>query len=94
MNHILRIDVSKIERGKRTNIKPIDDVMDCPIKYDLDKCSSSEYGYDCCTCWHTNQPQTHFIEIPADQFEQINAGDRLIIQNDKNKSCIAMYVAV
>ena len=36
--------------------------------------------------------KTHFITISKEQFDEIEIGDRLIIQNDKNYLCYAIYV--
>ena len=35
---------------------------------------------------------THVINISKEQFDEIEVGDRLIIQNDKDKLCYIVYV--
>jgi len=35
---------------------------------------------------------THFITISKEQFDKIEVGDRLILQNDKDKFCYVVYV--
>lgn len=39
-----------------------------------------------------NMNETHFITIPKEQFEKIEIGDRLIIQNDEDNFCYVVYV--
>ena len=35
---------------------------------------------------------THVINIPKEQFDEIEIGDRLIIQNEEDKFCYIVYV--
>lgn len=35
---------------------------------------------------------THIINIPKEQFDEIEIGDRLIIQNEEDKFCYIVYV--
>lgn len=35
---------------------------------------------------------THFITISKEQFDEIEVGDRLILQNDKDRFCYVVYV--
>ena len=37
-------------------------------------------------------PNTHIINIPKEQFDEIEIGDRLIIQNEEDKFCYIVYV--
>lgn len=36
--------------------------------------------------------ETHFITILKEQFDKIEVGDRLIIQNDEDNFCYVVYV--
>jgi|HigsolmetaGSP11D_1036233.scaffolds.fasta_scaffold07959_1 hypothetical protein len=35
---------------------------------------------------------THFITIPKEEFDKINMGDRIVIENDKDHFCYIVYV--
>jgi hypothetical protein len=35
---------------------------------------------------------THVINISKEQFDKIQVGDRLIIQNDEDKFCYIVYI--
>lgn len=35
---------------------------------------------------------THIIQIPKERFDEIEIGDRLIIQNEEDKVCYFVYV--
>jgi hypothetical protein len=35
---------------------------------------------------------THLIKISKEQFDEIEVGDRLIIENDEDKFCFVVYV--
>lgn len=34
-----------------------DSIFKCPLDYNIDKCSSKEYGLTCDTCFHTNNKE-------------------------------------
>jgi hypothetical protein len=36
--------------------------------------------------------ETHFIKLQKEEFDKINVGDRIVIENDKDSFCYVVYV--
>jgi hypothetical protein len=80
--------------------------MTCPINYDLENCSSSDYGMDCSTCAHSGkQVAREYFKIEADiefspywsneimTFQVVESMYKEMVQNDQYSNVKAYRIA-